>query len=172
MEEQKKGGNKVLVIVIIIVVALVALVIGGYFVSQYLARKTAENMVNSLTGGKVNVDTGNDSFKLSDGNTTISGNQNMTWPTDLPSGAPKYSGGKIVSVSSTKSPQTWMITIDKTSKTEFEAYKTAVQAAGWEGTDENQILVEMFQAAKEGWVLSATFDPSSNGVLITISKKA
>jgi len=168
VSEPSKKSNTALIIILVI---LVVLGVGGYLISKFVinkvAEKGAETLIGAATGGKVDVDTSNNSVTFKDGDNSIEVNGG-TWPADMP--APKYSSGKVEA--STKlgsgTDQGWSVTISGTSQAQFDTYKSELGSAGW--TQSTDSLGEAFlQYSKDKYDLTAVFDSSSNGVSITVT---
>lgn len=163
-------------VIIIIVVVLVVLGVGGVLVSRYIARKAgeklAEGIISAGTGGKVNVDSSNNSVSISGDGESISIGENATWPSDMPSDVPKYSKGKITSSSKVDNEnlKSWSVVIGETSQIDFTAYKASVVAAGWKSDYESTSVIEIAQYTKGDYSLSAAYDASSSGATITVTK--
>ncbi|MFA5157945.1 MAG: hypothetical protein WC451_02025 [Patescibacteria group bacterium] len=163
-------------VIIIVVVALVVLGVGGYFVSRYIARKAAEKLTEGIisagTGGKVNVDSSNNSVSISGDGESISVGENATWPSDMPSDVPKYSKGKITSSSKidNENLKSWSVVVAETSQSDFTAYKASVVAAGWKSDYESTSVIEIAQYTKGDYSLSAAYDASSSGATVTVTK--
>lgn len=165
----KKSSNKMIIIVVVVVLVLA---VGGFFLNNFIAKKigekATEGILSSLSGGKVDVDTKNDSVKFNDGNNSIEVGTS-TWPTDMP--APKYSSGKITASTTlgSGSSRGWSVTISETNKDQYDAYKKDVESAGWKSENTTEFGVTISQFTKDNYTMSATYDPSSSGVSITIS---
>jgi hypothetical protein len=168
------GSKKSNTAIIIIVVVLAVLGVGGYLVSNYLAKKigekTAESIIGGVTGGKVDVnsDTGSVKFKEGDNSVELNG---ATWPSDMP--APKYSSGKVVSSSKLGSGAdvSWSVTVSETTQDQFNTYKSSLVSAGWSQTTTDSLGEAILQYTKDNYDLTAIFDSSSNGVSLSVTAK-
>ncbi|TSC93718.1 MAG: hypothetical protein Athens101428_567 [Candidatus Berkelbacteria bacterium Athens1014_28] len=156
-----KKNNAVLIIIIIVVV-LVILGIIGKVVVGYVARKAgeklAEGIVSSVTGGKVDVDTGS----------------GVSWPSDMPSSVPKYSKGKITMATkiNEEGSKGWSVIISETSQSDYDSYKSQVVSAGWTNSSSTSFgaIIDIYENAD--YQLNLTFDSSSSGVSITVALKS
>jgi len=160
---KKSGGNKTLWIVIGVIV-LVLIIAGA----------VSRNNKNKYSWGGVTVDEKNNSVTVSDneGN-TISTGTNAKWPSELSSDVPKYSGGEVYGSSKTATADgtIWTITIQKTSESDFTAYKTALQNSGWSSSSTTDFMVSFADYTKGEDRVTVTWDPSSSGVLISLTDK-
>lgn len=171
--DSKKSSSSTLIIVIVIVV--VVLGVGGYLVSRWIAHRAADavtgGILSAATGGKVSVDSSNNTVTLKDneGNSLQTGT--ATWPATMPTDVPKYSGGSIVASSTYTqgSGKGWTVSIDKTSTTDYNAFKAKLEAAGWvsESSANYGVLIDSYTKGDER--ASLTFDSSSNGTVITVT---
>lgn len=154
--------NNVVLIVVVIVVVLVILGIIGRVVSNYLARKAgeklAEGIISSATGGKVDVDTGS----------------GASWPSDMPSSVPKYSKGKITIATkiNEEGSKGWSVVISETSQSDYNSYKVQVVSAGWTNTASTSFGTIIDAYENGTYAMNLTFDPTSNGVSITVALKS
>lgn len=167
-----KKSNTVLIIVLVV---LVVLGVGGYLVSRFIIRKVADKAVSSIvssaTGGKVDVNSSDGGVNVSSGDSSLKVGGSATWPSDMP--APKYSDGKIelASKTGTGANQYWMVTVSGTTKGQYDAYLKSVTAAGWTSDSTAEFGATVSSFSKDNYELTATFDPSSNGVSLTVASK-
>lgn len=167
--------NNATTIIIIVVAVVVVLGIVGTVVSRYIARKAgekiAEGIISAGTGGVVDVDTKNNSVSISGNGESVQIGENSTWPSDMPGDVPKYSKGKISASSKVDNEnlKSWTVTIGETSQSDFNAYKSSIEAAGWKSEYESTSVVEILQYNKGDYALSAVFDGSSSGATITVT---
>lgn len=146
----KPKSSNTATIIIIIVVILIVLGAGGYFVSRYFANKAAESIINSIPGTETGIKT------------------TASWPTDLPVSVPRYSKGNIRNTIKLTSPKTWDILIDNSTQADFTTYLGEVEKQGWTAKGDVQFMADIRQYSQPGWDLTVVFDPSSNGVKITL----
>lgn len=148
----KKGMNAGIIILIVILV-LVALGIGGCFI--------AKNYVTKKIG---DVSTGN----LKIGDTTVNVDENQTWPSDLASSVPKFSGGKIQGTS--KTGNTWIVVIENATEADYTSYKKALENAGWtaDGEELNFAEIKTYSAKNaQDYQISVSYTPQDKAILIT-----
>ena len=172
MDEHKSKAKKMNpgLIIGIIVGALVVAGIAGVAASQYFARKNAETAINNLTNGEVSTKDG--TTKISDGKTsTIVSESGQKWPSDLPENAPEFKYGTVKAVTSNPSEAYWSIILENVSDDANTKYQADLAGAGWTSDAEVQFVVSILQYKKGDYILNATYDSSSNGEVITITKK-
>jgi len=159
---EKSGGNKTLWIVIAVIV-LVLIIAGA----------VSRSMKSRYSWGGVTVDEKNNSVTVSDdeGNTMSTGT-NAKWPSDLSGDVPRYSGGEVYGSSKTATSDgtIWTITIRNTSESDFTAYKAALENSGWSSSSTTDFMVSFADYIKGEDRVNVTWDPSSSGVLISITK--
>ena len=171
----KKKSNSTTVI-IIIVVAVVVLGVAGVLVSRWLARRAADKIAGGIlgaaTGSNVSVNSDTGAVSVSDGNGSIQ-TGTASWPSTMPSEVPKYTKGKItMSTSSTgSSGKGWSVVIAETNSSDYAAYKTTLESAGWVNTSTASFGADIAAYEKGTYDLALVFDPSSNGVSITVTPK-
>jgi hypothetical protein len=172
MEEEKKTseekstakGKKFPTWLIIVIVVVVVVLGGMYYAANLVRTKIADKL-------PVRIDTKNSTYKVKTGNMdTVVSDKAVPWPAEIPQDLPKYQGGKIKAVSHEKSTDTWVVTVGETTAQEFNNYKTYLTNANWEAGDSIDTLVNMVQFKKGDRQVSLVFDPSSNGVLISLTQ--
>jgi hypothetical protein len=152
------GGNKKTLVIVLIVV-FVVFVLPGFVLAGSLwwwgrghnADKLAESIIESSTGGKVDVNSsdGTYSVKSSDGSYEISSSEKL--PTNFPDSVPLYDGQDITSSSRTSSDSNSSWTVGAT-------------------TNDSVAKVEsFFKDEFSGWVNEGEF--SVNGTTTTSYKK-
>lgn len=171
--QPSSGGSNTTKIVIIILVIVAVLGVAGYLLSSYLARrageKLAEGLIGAATNGQVDVSDNGDSVSFKDESGSMQIGDSAKWPSDMPSVVPKYSDGTIkASSKSTVNGTGWTVIIEGTSQDKFNAYKTAVEAAGWKNSATVNAGADIATYEKDNYTLSVAFDPSSNGLNLTV----
>lgn len=166
MEKSAEKNTTKFPIVPVIVIVAIVLVVGSY-ISRFVAKSNLEKAL----GGKVQVDNSGQNYKVKtkEGETEVSADKSLKWPNDLPVDVPKYDSGAIRSVSHT-TDDIWVITIAETNENYFNSYKQTLLANGWEKASEIDFGISIIQLKKGGYQLNATWDGSSKGALITLSK--
>lgn len=163
-------------IIIIVVAVLVVFGIVGTLVGRYIGRKAgekiAEGIISAGTGGKVDVDTSNNSISVSGGGESISVGENSTWPSTMPNEVPRYSEGKIVSSSKVDNEdlKSWTVVVGETDQADFDSYKNSLVSAGWKSEYESSDVLQILQFVQGEYSLSAAFDSSASSVTLTVSK--
>lgn len=174
-----KGSGKTTVIIIIIIVAVLAILsIGGYLVSRFVinrvAEKTTESLVEGITGGKVDIDSGDESASIEteDGSYSMSGNNE--WPSDMPSIVPEFTYGTIeASTKSSAGDSTgWTVSFTDTTNSAYDNYTAALKTAGWNETGTiNSGGSQMSNMENDSYYLIFTCNSlDSTGSLVVTSK--
>ena len=165
--------NNAAVIIIIVVGVLVVLSVGGYFISRYIARKAgekiSEGILGAATGGKVDVNssTGGVSVNTGDGSTSIGGN--VKWPSDMPSDVPELKTGTLTISSTDKTNKSWMVTASDITQSEFNDYKSLVEAAGWTSSSSTSMGYDLLSYEKADHSITLLYDSSESGISITVT---
>lgn len=168
------GKSKAGLIIIIVLVVVVILGVAGYAVSKYVGRKIGENLTEGIfsaaTGGKVDVNTKDNSVKISD----ESGSMELgssTWPSSMPSEVPKYTGGKITYSSAETTNKIWSVGFEEVPTNAYDTYKSALTGAGWTVSSETDIgLVKTGIFEKGSWTLNFSVDPESKGATLGVTE--
>lgn len=172
-----KKNNSAVVIIIIVVVGLIVLGTVGYFVRRWIVRRAADSVasgiLSSATGGKVSVDSNNNSVSVSDNGASSTIGDNATWPSTMPSSVPKYTDGKITMTTKVdnESGKSWSVIIGETSLSAYNLYKSKVEAAGWTSSSSTNFGALIDDYDSSAYNLTLTFDNSSNGVSISVTAK-
>ena len=165
MEEVKKAEKKKFPAYVVVIIVIVLVLLGGVF---YAGNLVKTKIANSLSG--YNIDKQNSTYKAKVGNVdTVASEKEVPWPAEIPQDVPKFQGGKIKAVTHDKTSNTWVIVVANTTELEFNNYKTYLQNADWKLGDETNVLVNIATMKKGENQISVVFDPSSNGVLITLT---
>ena len=157
----RKQGMKIFSVMIIIALVLFT---GG---CQNASDELAEKMIESATGGNVELDTSDDSISLKTDKGTLDIGAEKEWPNAIPSHVPRFSDGEIMSVMETNSEDGLSVSvgIKQTTAKYFEKYKSEVQGAGWDITSsiiDSDIYV--FTAVKDKDLVMATFGEDEGGL--------
>lgn len=165
MDTSKKITSSFSILVVIIIVGIVA---GALYFTGYIMKKKVEK----ATGGKINIDTSNNIYKLKTGNinTEVSEGKSLTWPDNLPLAVPKYDSGKVKAVTHIEGMDVWNITISDTNEQYFKQYNNLLISNGWQASDQVNFLVSMIQLKKDGYQINVTWDTSSKGAMVTLNK--
>lgn len=167
-----KGIPKWMIVAIVI---LVLFVVGGSFVSNMIARKASEKIAEGLikagTKGNVEVDTSQGTVRLKNEESTIEVGT-AKWPSDLPENIPAFPGGKIIAATKVGgSSPVWTMSVSEVNKNQVDSYQEQLLSSGWTADSKVDFLVNMVQLTKGNYRVSLAFDPSSNGVQISVSEK-
>ena len=169
-----KKGNAT-TIIIIVVGALVVLGVGGYFISRWVARRASEKLASGLlsatTGSNVDVSNNGNSATISNGDGTTQIGEGAKWPSDMPSDVPKLTAGTITMATTDKVNKAWSVTASGIKQADFDAYKAKVVAAGWASTSSTSFGAVIEEYEKGSNRIIITFDPTSDGISITVSSK-
>ncbi len=111
----------------------------GDKIGEKATEKAIEKSLESSSGGNAKVDVSKDgSMEITnkDGSGSMKIGSAYEWPSNLPSDVPKFSGGNITAVmeNSTADQKNWMVMLEKVPATAPDAYKAAVEQAGWKMT--------------------------------------
>jgi len=176
VKPNKKSNKTCLIIVLIVVVLLIGLSIGGYFLSQYVFKKAGEGIVEKViesgTGGKVNIDTKNKDVTIKTNEGTFKAGENVSWPSDMPTDVPKFTDGKITMATKISTdPKGWSVLISNVESSNVEDYQAKLKAAGWTNSSEASFGADLIQMQKDNRDLTLVYDSSSKGVSLTVSYK-
>lgn len=123
-------------IAVAIISSLVLLGAGcGKSASQYASEKAAEKIIEKQTGGKVNIDTSNNTVKYETKDGTFQSGENVQIPESFPKDI-YIAEGKLVSAISNKENGVHSISIQSTEKASDLAkkYEEKFKADGWKIT--------------------------------------
>jgi len=171
----KKSGGAATVIVIVLVV-LLALGVGGYFISRYVAQKAAEKLtegfLGAATGGNVNVTNGGEGVNFSNEEGSLSVGQSAQWPSDMPASVPKFTYGTPI-MSTKVAEGSWSVLFEKVTADAQTKYTADLNAKGWmpEGETIDAGVAQVIQMANGNYILSVAFDKTSQGATLTVSPK-
>ena len=119
----KKQGLPVLSIMAILVL------------SVFLAgcEKAADKAIESASGGRAKIDTSKGTISIKTEQGTMEAGGTREWPSKIPSDVPKFTYGKITSVSETNTPKgtNILVGIQEVSPADFDKYKSTLESAGW-----------------------------------------
>ena len=174
-KRKKKSNSTLLIVIIIVVVFLIGLSVGGYLISQTLTKKAnegvIEKMIESGTGGKVNIDSKNKDVTIKTDEGTIKAGENVSWPNDMPSDIPKFTAGKLTMATKINTnPKGWSILVSDVENSNFIDYQAKLKAAGWAEVSSTSFGVSIVQMEKDNRKLTLSYDGSSKGVSLTISE--
>lgn len=132
--------NKKLVYLVLVVLSIFVLSIfvsGCGKATEKVSEKATEKAIENATGGQAQVDLSKNevTVKTDEGTTKIGGTNE--WPSRIPSDVPKFTAGKITSVSeSTPASGGYqvMVGIEAASMADIEKYKGQLEASGWKVT--------------------------------------
>ncbi|MEI7690252.1 MAG: hypothetical protein WCI63_01360 [bacterium] len=172
----KKSNKTCLTIVLVVVVLLIGLSVGGYFISKYVFNKAGEGIVEKViesgTGGKVNIDTKNKDVTIKTNEGTFNAGENVSWPSDMPTDVPKFTSGKItLATNKNTEPKGWEVLISNVESSNVADYQTKLKAAGWTNSSESSFGADLIQMQKDTRDLTLVYDSSSKGVSLTVSYK-
>jgi len=173
----KKSNKTWLIVILIVVVLLIGLSVGGYFASKYVFNKAGEGLVEKViesgTGGKVDIDTNNKDITVKTDEGTFNAGESVSWPSDMPSDVPKFSYGKITMATKISTdPKGWSIIISDVQPSNFTDYQNKLKAAGWTEVGSTQFGVSLIQMEKNNLDLNLTYEESSKGASLSISEKS
>lgn len=145
-------------LVVIIIGGLVLVSLVGYFIFNKLSRKigetAVENMINSQTGGKVDIDTsgenGKVTIKMEDGTVQYSTGGNVKLPDGFPQELIIATDAKLIGASSANNGNTVIYQTNSEQDTLFSDYITKLTSLGWKK--------EMEVDTAEGKMLNFTKD--------------
>ena len=177
-----KKGNKTLLIVGGIVVVLV--IVGGiaaYFVmnalkdevEETIAEEVTEGLLESSTGGDVDVeideDEGSYTWETEDGSATVGTTQE--WPDDIPSDIPEFTYGDIVSQFSLSEGEEsgWNLGFSDADNDAVDQYQSDLEADGWEiSATMTSGTVQMVTAEKGTYTVSCSCDSDDGSCAVII----
>jgi len=172
----KKSGGAATVIIIVLVV-LVALGVGGYFVSKFVVQKSAEKLtegfLGAATGGNVDITNGGQGVDYSNEDSSLSIGQSAQWPSDMPTSVPEFTYGTPI-MSSKLSEGSWSVLFEEVSADAQTKYTADLDAQGWvpEGESIDAGVAQIIQMTNGNYILSVAFDRTSKGATLTVSPKA
>lgn len=175
----KKGGNKTATIIIIVIVVLIILGFGGSYVfSNFIAKKVGENaaekILESATGGKVDVSSSGNGASVTTKDGTVTTGDQAKWPSDMPSSVPKLGSGTITyaAKSAGEGYTYWSVIYDKGTGADITKYKTSLTSTGWTIADEINTSYSISIRATSGKLeVAVSLDPSSGAVTMTVTQQ-
>ena len=172
--EHKPGKNNRIVIIAVVAVVLV-LVIGGFaarMFSQKLGENMAENMIESATGGKADVDINSDSVTVKTDEGSFSTAASL--PDGFPSDVPVYPGSAIT-YSGTNNQQTgdteYVVVLSTTDSYQKvgDYYTAQLASQGCDITSTQSIAgTTVISASKDTRTLSMSTATADDGTTITL----
>jgi hypothetical protein len=174
-EAQPKKSNKTLIIVLVIVGVIIVLSgIGYYAMSKFLGNKLAEGILETATGGQVDVNTksGDVTIKSDDGTTQFGSTDK--WPSDMPSVVPEFKYGTLKYASKVDSADSkgWNVIYESVKSTATASYKNDLTSKGW--TNLQDMLTgewDTFSAENGEWVITVMVDNTQNQATLTVAQK-
>ncbi len=171
------GGNKgCTTAIIIIVIILAVLGIGSYIATKYfagkIAEKGAESLIGAATGGKVDINSSDNSVKVTgeDGSVELGSSK---WPDSTPSVVPKFTYGNVTGSLATTEPAGWTITFEQVDSDAYEKYQKDLQRAGFVTKEQlNTDNVRTTEMAHVDWEVLFSTDSTAKTASITISEVA
>lgn len=172
---KKNKSNSTLIIVIVVI--LVMLGLGGYLVKKFvlnkIAEKSAEKILESATGSKVDID-GENGVTVKNGDGQISTGSKAEWPKTMPSSVPEFKYGTISYSTSTDTEtyKGWSVTYSEVSDGATDKYSKNLTDKGWSLTDsvESSLIVnKTFE--KDDLIIYFMTDPSSKSATVTAQVK-
>jgi hypothetical protein len=169
-EGQGKKGNSTLLIVGVVVVVL--LIVGGiaaYFVMNALkdeveetvAEELTEGLLESSTGGDVDVEIDEDNetytWETDEGSATIGSAQE--WPDEIPSDIPEFTYGDIISQFALEEDGQggWNLGFEDVDSGAVSQYQSDFESDGWDIVSTmTSGTVEMFTAEKDAYTVSCS----------------
>ena len=133
---------------------------------QKAGEETAEKIIESATGGKVDIDSSDDSVTIKTDSGVLVAGGAQEWPDKIPSYLPKFGYGKITSVmeNNDDSGQHYFIGLSEVTAENFNAYQSEVEGAGWSVTTTSKAEDGMFfMASKDKDALTVSFSKEDAG---------
>lgn len=172
---KNKNGVKIAAIVVI---ALVVLGAGGYFISNYITKRVAEEAAESILSGATDADVeiSNDGEGISiknDGGSAQYGT-NAQWPSDMPSIVPNFTYGKLTTTTNdTSAGKSWSLYYNDVTAGASDSYTSDLVANGWvkdtETTTDGSSYIQMTNGS---YAILAIFDTSSQSASIVVSESS
>lgn len=171
----RKNGGAATVIIIVLVV-LLALGVGGYFVSRYVAQKAGERLtegfLGAATGGNVDINSGGEGVSIENDKGSLSLGQSAQWPSDMPSNVPEFSYGKPI-MSTKVADGGWSVLYENVSEDAKDKYVSDLSSKGW--IDDSGAIdagsSQIIQMTDGTYNLIIVFDETSKGATLTVSPK-
>ncbi len=168
---KKKGGAVVLIIVgvivfLFIVCGVVALLFGKSIINR-ITGTALENAIEESTGENVDIDTSDGTITIGDDEYTSS----STWPDDMPTSVPQFSGTISSSSKMTIDGQTsWYVSYTNTTETKVNNYKEDLIDDGWTTAYEWEDSSGVYYSLTKGDIaVTITFETSDNSATLTAS---
>ncbi len=102
--------------------------------SDKTAEQTAETIIETASGEKVDIDQEGDkiSIKTDEGQLSVKAGE-KSWPKDMPKDVPVLSGGQITNTATSQAPEadTWSLVYEGLTTKHLEDYETALKNAGY-----------------------------------------
>jgi len=118
---------------------------------QKAAEKATEKAIEQSTGGQAKVDLNKDKVTVTtnEGTTTVGGTNQ--WPAKMPADVPKFSAGKITSVTENTSADhglSYYIGVEGAVMADLEKYKGQLESNGWK--------IESTTTMSDGYMVAAS----------------
>jgi len=170
------GGKSPTKLIAIVVVALVLLAIVGYALNAYVwnkaGEKVAEGILESATGGQVDVDSSGDEVTVTGDDGSWSASSKNEWPSDMPSVVPEFKYGDIEASSKVTVDTTgWTVSYSNLQSGATAKYKTDLTSKGWTISSEmTSGDAETIMAEADGYTLIYVADLAEDTAGLTVSE--
>ncbi len=170
---QKSSNTKLIIIIVVVAAVLVILGGGAYYANQYFAEKTAEEIIEQATGGKVDIEEGGDEATVETDEGKITIGQNDV-PDSFPSDITVYSGAKVTTSADTDEGVTVILETSDSSSKVFEFYKKDLAGNNWTKTivssEEDSSVIQAEKGSKQVIIMTgpSSEDTSVTQIIITV----
>lgn len=156
--------SRLICLLVTMAMALSLVMTGCGKASEKVAEKASEKAIEDATGGKAKVDLNKDKIEVKTDEGTYKAGSTYEWPSQIPADVPKFSYGKIITVteSSTVQGNSVFVGINEVKDDAYDKYKSALESAGWK--------INLTNRSNDGFLITATKDKQN--VIASFSNKS
>lgn len=173
----KSGNKKTTTIIVVVIVVLIILgYAGSYIFSHFIAKKVgetaAEKILESATGGKVDISSNGDGASVSTKDGSIQTGDKAKWPSDMPSVVPEFKYGNATYSSKTDNANYlgWSVIFDAIQTDASTKYKADLTSKGWTISSTTESSAGDYLSATNGnYTISIVIDQSSKGATLSVN---
>lgn len=151
----KKSHTALIVILVLVFLFVVAPIIGVVGFGFWAKGKVNEATKNITVGS---------------GSETVTGGENLSWPSSIPSNVPKFTAGTIKA--SARSGSDWTLTIANVSRANVNSYKNILTSSGWTVDGETDLGgLYNVSATQSNWRLNIVLTPAESSMVFSVSQE-
>jgi hypothetical protein len=167
-----KGIPKWLIVLVVVLVLLFACGSAASFIAYKIAGKVVQKVVENKTGAKFDIKDGAGSIKVENKEGSMEIGTSAKWPEDMPTIVPQITFGKISAAfrSNNSSGKAWSVLVKDASKANADTYLADLKSKDWKDESQVDMTISIYQLSNGIYKLNLVFDPSSNGVNLTVEE--